>query len=96
MLSTICRRTFSIAKSEQLIASEKYIKENIQSKEWVPYLQSNYLPKELRPLFFSLHWLNYELAKIPLQTRDSSLALGKLRFWQDTIDSIFAGHQPTG
>ena len=29
-----------------------------------------------------------------MQTRDASLALGKLRFWQDNIDSIFSGNLP--
>lgn len=27
-------------------------------------------------------------------TRDTSLAIGKLRFWQDNIESIYAGKLP--
>lgn len=87
-------RCFCTTK-DQLEKSQKYIHDNVQSKEWIHYMHGNYLPKELRPAFYTMHWLNHELSKIPLQSRDSALALGKLRFWQDNIDNIFTGHLPT-
>lgn len=89
---SLCRR-FCTAK-DQVASSQKYIEEHVQSKEWIHYMQGKYLPQQIRPAFYSMYWLNHELSKIPLLTRDSSLALGKLRFWQDNIDSIYAGKLP--
>lgn len=82
--------------TEQAVANaEAYITENVKQKEWTSFLVGNFLPKAIRPPFYTVMWLNHELAKIPESTREASLGAGKVEFWRDTINRIYAGEEPS-
>jgi hypothetical protein len=44
---------------DHLIKAQKYIHDNVQSKEWIFYMQGNYIPKDVRNAFYAIHWLNH-------------------------------------
>jgi len=42
-----------------------------------------------------LHFLNIELMRIPEQTREIQLSLGKMEFWQEQIEEIYQNKVPS-
>ena len=49
----------------------------------------NYYPKQIRQDFFNINWFNTELMRIPESTKETSLAVGKLEFWNDSLKQIY-------
>lgn len=64
----------------------KYINDQIKKFDWNTYIVAPYYPSKVRDDFMCLNFYNLELMRIPESTRESSLALGKLNFWEDSLD----------
>ena len=60
--------------------------------DWATYVIGNYYPKQIRQDFFNINWFNAELMKVPESTREVSLAMGKLEFWNDSLKQIYLVH----
>jgi phytoene/squalene synthetase len=46
-------------------------------------------PSLIRSDFYSVYWFNKELARIVYSTRENPLGLGKLDFWQESVENIY-------
>ncbi len=46
-------------------------------------------PALIRNDFYAIYWFNKELARIVYSTREKPLGLGKLDFWQESIENIY-------
>jgi len=57
--------------------------------DWATYVIGNYYPKQVRQDFFNINWFNVELMRIPESTKEVSLAMGKLEFWNDSLKQIY-------
>ena len=53
LLHTFC------STKDQIANAQKYIIDNVQSKEWIHYMHGKYLPKQIQPAFYTMHWLNH-------------------------------------
>eukprot|EP01017_Pseudomicrothorax_dubius_P038851 TRINITY_DN5887_c0_g1_i1.p1 TRINITY_DN5887_c0_g1~~TRINITY_DN5887_c0_g1_i1.p1 ORF type:complete len:323 (-),score=56.10 TRINITY_DN5887_c0_g1_i1:24-992(-) len=69
--------------------AQDYVLDNIKKFDWGSYVVSKHFPGKIRPDFCTINWLNIELNRIINATRETSLALGKLDFWQNSIDQIY-------
>ena len=58
---------------EELARAEKYVEETLRSRNWVTYMLASYLPKPLRPQFYTINLLDLELIKIAENARDPQL-----------------------
>ncbi|KRX03566.1 Terpenoid synthase [Pseudocohnilembus persalinus] len=70
--------------------AQKYVVDNIKKFDWNSYIIGPYYPSAIRNDFYTLQYYNLELMRIPESTREPSLALGKLEFWDDSLDHIFS------
>ncbi|EGR30252.1 hypothetical protein IMG5_136840 [Ichthyophthirius multifiliis] len=73
----------------ELPNAKKYVKEQIRKFDWNSYVVSNYYPSKLRDAFFAINFYNIELMRIPENTKEHSLIMGKLDFWEESINQIF-------
>lgn len=46
-------------------------------------------PGLIRNDFYALYWFNKELARIVYSTREKALGMGKLDFWQESVENIY-------
>ena len=53
------------------------------------FLCGFFQPKQIRNDFYTIYWLNKELSRIVYATREKPLGLGKLDFWQESIEGVF-------
>ena len=58
---------------EELGKAEKYVEETLRSRNWVTYMLASYLPRELRPHFYTIQLLDLELIKIAENAREPQL-----------------------
>ncbi|KAL4470689.1 hypothetical protein ABPG72_001800 [Tetrahymena utriculariae] len=73
----------------ELKNAEKYVEDQIRKFDWNTYVISKYYPSQVRSAFFSLNYYNIELMRIPEMTKETNLIMGKLDFWQESINQIF-------
>lgn len=73
----------------ELDNAKKYVEEQIKKFDWNSYVISKYYPSAVRDAFFALNFLNIELMRIPEASKETNLVLGKLDFWQESIDCIY-------
>lgn len=52
-------------------------------------LHSRFMPRAIRPDFLAISYFYSEMQKILVNSRESSLALGKLDYWKKSIDKIY-------
>jgi len=57
--------------------------------DWTTYVTANFLPSNVRPDFYTIYWLYHELTRAVENTKETSLGLGKMEFWSDSIEKIF-------
>ena len=88
-----CRRGISsaarLAEATNVGAAFEYSEDLVRRYDYDHYLCSLYLPKHLRPVAIAVRAFNVETAQVADQTRQQSLALMRLQWWREAIDSIF-------
>jgi phytoene/squalene synthetase len=53
-------------------------------------------PALIRNDFYTVYWFNKELARIVYSTKEKPLGLGKLDFWQESVENLYkaGSHDP--
>jgi hypothetical protein len=53
------------------------------------FLIGFFQPKLIRDDFYAIYWLNKELMRIVYATREKALGMGKIDFWEESIENLF-------
>lgn len=53
------------------------------------FLAGFFQPGSIRDDFYSVYWLNKELSRIVYSTKEKALGMGKLDFWQESIENLY-------
>lgn len=52
-------------------------------------MTANFVPSSVRNDFYTIYWFYHELTRAVENSRETSLGLGKMEFWADSIEKIF-------
>ena len=63
----------------------------IKKNDHAIFAAGYFQPPQIRADFYTIYWLNKELTRIVYSTRERALGMGKIDFWQDSIESIYEG-----
>jgi hypothetical protein len=69
--------------------ADRYCAQLVRMADYEHYLCALLLPRPARTTVLALRAFNVELARTPDTARTPALALARLRFWRDTLDSVF-------
>lgn len=76
------------------IAALDYCEKEVRSKDIGSYIHGLFLPKEIRPFFYTAHALRLELVQSREMIRNASLMSTKLDWWIENLDFIWSNSPP--
>jgi len=74
--------------------SFQYCRELVRKRDHNTYLALLLLPARERPIAFTAHAFNIELAQIQEQTSEIQIAKGRLEFWRKGLEDTYRGVPP--
>nr|XP_018900493.1 PREDICTED: NADH dehydrogenase (ubiquinone) complex I, assembly factor 6 [Bemisia tabaci] len=86
-------RQLSVSKSEP-VSPGKYCVSLVKKYDNENFLCTLLLPKDLQSSAFAVRAFNVEIANVLGRTKESQIALMRLKFWEDALDKIFLDAPP--
>lgn len=82
------------SRKSTAVTSTEYCLDLIKKHDHENFLCTLLLPQPIRSAAVAVRAFNVEVSKASLASKDPKIALMRLKFWDETIDRIYAGNPP--